>query len=351
MLRSIIRVSVGIGLLYVKQSEYKSEDVLIVINNLRRLGNSDLLVSPVGLGCLQFSRGRGISGAMWPSLSRSEINAIVETSIRGGINWFDTAELYGWGESERALSQSIDDLKIKRDEIVIATKWWPVLRTSSSITTSIDTRLSALNTDKIDLYQIHNSFSFSSISSQMKEMAKLVDLGKVRYVGVSNFSARRMRKAHKELSKYGLTLVSNQVNYSLLKRQIERNGVIDTAKELGISLIAYSPLGRGLLTGKFHDNPDLINKRHIFRRYYASLNKGRLKKSSQVIEALKSIAKKYQVTPSQIALNWVINSNGSTIVTIPGATKVGQARDNAEAIKFELSEDDISYLNDVSSSF
>jgi len=321
------------------------------LNYLRRLGSSDLLVSPVGLGCLQFSRGRGVSGIMWPSLSRQEINAIVETSIKGGINWFDTAELYGRGESERALSHSLDDLDIPRDEIVIATKWWPLLRTASSITSTIEKRLSALNTPKIDLYLIHNSFSFSSISSEMKEMAKLVKEEKVRYVGVSNFSASGMRKAHQELSKYGLTLVSNEVNYSLLKRQIEKNGVLDTAKELGISLIAYSPLGRGLLSGKFHDNPDLIYQRHIFRRYYASLNKGELKKSLPVVEALKSIALKYQVTPSQIALNWVINSKGNTVVTIAGATKVGQATDNAGAMKFELSEDDISYLNEVSSSF
>jgi len=318
---------------------------------LRRLGNSDLLVSPVGLGCLQFSRGRGVSGIMWPLLSRQDINDIVRASINSGINWFDTAELYGWGESERALSRSLDDLTIPRNEIVIATKWWPLLRTAASITRTIESRLSALNTPRIDLYQVHNSFSFSSIISEMKEMAKLVDQGKVRYVGVSNFSESGMRKAHKELSKYDLTLVSNQVNYSLLKRQIEINGVLDTAKELGISLIAYSPLGRGLLTGKFHDNPDLIKRRHIFRRYYASLNKKKLKKSLPVVEALKSIALKYQVTPSQIALNWVINVQGETIVTIPGATKVGQATDNAGAMKFELSEDDLGYLNEVSSSF
>jgi len=320
-------------------------------NDLRRLGNSDLLVSPVGLGCLQFSRGKGVSGMMWPSLRRQEINDIVRASISGGINWFDTAELYGWGESERALSRSLDDLDVPRNDIVIATKWWPLLRTAGSITGTIGKRLSALNTPKIDLYQIHNPFSFSSINSEMKKMAKLVEQGEIRYVGVSNFSANGMRKAHKELSKYGLTLVSNQVNYSLLKRQIEKNGVLDTAKELGISLIAYSPLGRGLLTGKFHDNPDLIKSRHIFRKYYASLNKKKLKKSSSVVKALKSIALKYQVSPSQIALNWVINVQGEVVVTISGATKAGQASDNAGAMNFELSEDDLAYLSEVSSSF
>ncbi|MCH7519419.1 MAG: aldo/keto reductase [Candidatus Dadabacteria bacterium] len=318
---------------------------------LRRLGNSDLLVSPVGLGCLQFSRGKGISGIMWPSLRREQINDIVKASIEGGINWFDTAELYGWGESERALSRSLNDLQIPRNEIVIATKWWPLLRTAASLSATIEKRLSALNTPKIDLYQIHNSFSFSSISKEMKEMAKLVEQEKIKYIGVSNFSANAMRKAHKELSKYGLPLVSNQVNYSLLKRHIEKNGVLDTAQELGISLIAYSPLGRGLLTGKFHDNPDLINKRSIFRRYYTSLNKKKLKKSLPVIEALKSIALKYQVTPSQIALNWVINVQGETVVSIPGVTKVGQASDNAGTMSFELSVDDLGYLSEVSSSF
>jgi len=320
-------------------------------NYLRRLGNSDLLVSPVGLGCLQFSRGKGISGIMWPSLRREQINDIVKASIEGGINWFDTAELYGWGESEKALSRSLNDLQIPRNEIVIATKWWPLLRTAASLSATIEKRLSALNTPKIDLYQIHNSFSFSSISKEMKEMAKLVEQEKIKYIGVSNFSASAMRKAHKELSKYGLPLVSNQVNYSLLKRHIEKNGVLDTAQELGISLIAYSPLGRGLLTGKFHDNPDLINKRSIFRRYYTSLNKKKLKKSLPVIEALKSIALKYQVTPSQIALNWVINVQGETVVSIPGVTKVGQASDNAGTMSFELSVDDLGYLSEVSSSF
>ncbi len=320
-------------------------------NYLRRLGNSDLLVSPVGLGCLQFSSGKGISGIMWPSLRGKDINDIVRASINGGINWFDTAELYGWGESERALSRSLNELNIPRNNIIIATKWWPLLRTAGSITATIEKRLSALNASKIDLYQIHNSFSFSSISNEMKEMAKLIEQGKIRYIGVSNFSAKGMRKAHKELSKYGLTLVSNQVNYSLLKRQIEKNGVLDTAKELGISLIAYSPLGRGLLTGKFHDNPDLINSRHIFRRYYASLNKKKLKASSSVVKALKSIALKYQVTPSQIALNWVINVQGETVVTIPGATKAGQASDNSGTMNFELSEDDLGYLSEVSFSF
>lgn len=292
-----------------------------------------------------------MSGIMWPSLSQSEINGIIKSAVSGGINWFDTAELYGRGESEKALSCSLGDLKIPRNEIVIATKWWPLFRTAGSIGRTIDKRLECLNTDTIDLYQIHNPLSFSPIGSQMRAMARLVEEGKVRYIGVSNFSSKQMRKAHKELSKPGLPLVSNQVNYSLLDRRIESNGVLDTAKELGIAVIAYSPLGRGLLTGKFHDKPELMRKRHIVRRYYASLNKGKLEVTAALVNALKTIAKKYQATPSQVALNWVVNSKGDSVFAVPGATKTGQAGDNAGAMKFELSTDDIEYLSEMSAPF
>lgn len=319
--------------------------------NLRKLGGSDLLLSPVGLGCLQMSRGRGMAGVMWPKLSLSEVQDIVRAAIAGGINWFDTAELYGWGESEEALSSALDSLGVSPGEVAVATKWWPVLRTSSSITSTIDTRLSCLSPYGIDLYQIHNPFSFSPISSQMKTMAKLVEKGKIRYVGVSNFSHKQMRKAHKTLGKFGIPLVSNQVNYSLVNRKIERNGVLDTAEELGVSIIAFSPLGRGLLTGKFHEKPELIKKRHIVRRLYASLNKNKLQQTSELVKALVEVSKKYQVTPSQAAINWVINSQGEGVFAIPGATKTTQAEDNAASMKFKLSQEDMDYLSKMSAPF
>lgn len=319
--------------------------------NLRRLGESELMLSPVGLGCLQMSRGSGVAGIMWPTLEHPQVTDIVKASISGGVNWFDTAELYGWGESERALSKALGSLGIEPGEVSIATKWWPPFRTSSSIASTIDKRLTCLSPYGIDLYQIHNPYAFSPISSQMRQMARLVEEGKIKYVGVSNFSARQMRKAHRVLSSLGVPLVSNQVNYSLIHRKIESNGVLETAKQLGVSIIAFSPLGRGLLTGKFHDRPELIKKRHIVRRIYASLNKSKLGVTSALVSALKEVSKKYQVTPSQAAINWVINSQGDTVFAIPGATKTGQAEDNASAMNFELSQDDLDYLSEMSAPF
>jgi len=317
----------------------------------RRLGTSDIFVSPVGLGCVQFSGRKSLSGLLWPPLSAHEIREIVRASVEGGINWFDTAELYGWGESEKALSRALGELNVPRESVAIATKWWPMLRRAGSIGKTIDDRLRHLDTDYIDLHQIHNPFSVSPVGSQMREMAKLAGSGRVRYVGVSNFSTDRMRKAHLELSRLGFALVSNQVNYSLLRREIESNGVLDAAKDLGVTIIAYSPLARGMLTGKFHDRPEALRERNFFRRFYGSLNKENLERSRPVAEALKSVAAKYDATPSQAALNWLMNFHGESVVVIPGATSPEQAGDNAGAMDFKLSGDDLAHLDEVSSKF
>ena len=204
----------------------------------RRLGLSGLSVSPVGLGTVQFSGGRGVSGLLWQPLPEKDIRDIVRVSVEGGVDWFDTAELYGRGQSEAALSRALAELGVKRESVVIADKWWPLLRTAGSITKTIDERLSRLGTDYIDLHQIHNPYSLSSIKTQMGEMARLAEEGKIRYVGVSNFSAEDMRRAHMELSRMGLALVSNQVNYSLVRREIETDGVLDAARDLGMTIIA-----------------------------------------------------------------------------------------------------------------
>jgi len=321
------------------------------IIQLRKLGNSDLLVSPIGLGGWQFSKRKGLSGKYWGLLEDSEIVKIVRASLNGGVNWFDTAEVYGWGESEKALSKALEKSGYKRSDIILATKWWPLFRRARSLTKSIHKRLTTLNTDYIDLYQIHHPFSFSSIRAEAKAMAELVDNHKVRYVGISNFSANKMRQFHNEVSQYDLSLVSNQVNYSLLNRKIETNGILETARELGISIIAHTPLARGLLTGKFHDDPDLIKRRKGFRKYQKPFRREGLRKSQPVISALRELAEKYGVSTSQIALNWLINFQGDIVVAIPGATSVAQAKNNSDSMGFNLTKNELDYLDVVSSKF
>lgn len=318
---------------------------------LRRMGKSDLMVSPVGLGCWQFSKGHGFGGKYWPVLTDEKIKDIIRGSLEGGINWFDTAEAYGWGESERALSRTLKSLGKSSEEVIVATKWFPVFKTAKSITKTIDKRLEHLSGFRIDLYQIHQPFSLSSTTAQMNAMAQLVKDHKIRYVGVSNFSAKKMKKAHAELSSLGLDLISNQVVYSLLNRKIETNGILDTAKELGVSIIAYSPLAQGIVSGKFHDNPELIKSRPGYRKYLSAFKPEGLEKSRPVVQALEKLAEKYNATSSQIALNWVINFCGDSVVAIPGATKLKQAEENAGSSKFKLTKDELGQLDEVSTSF
>jgi aryl-alcohol dehydrogenase-like predicted oxidoreductase len=319
------------------------------MHELRQLGKSELRVSPLGLGCWQFSRGQGLGGKYWTVISDEEIQKIVLASLEGGINWFDTAEAYGGGESERALARALRAIKKSPGEVVVATKWRPMFRTSKSILETIDTRLKNLDGYPIDLYQIHNPFSFSSIRAQIDAMAQLVKNKKVRFIGVSNFSAWQMREADKELSRRGLKLVSNQVRYNLLHRKIETNGVLETAKELGISLIAYSPLAQGILSGRFHDDPNLVQRPAGYRKYMSAFKPKGLEKSRPIIRVVKELAAKHNATPSQVALNWLINFHGEAIVAIPGATKVAQAEENVGTLRFQLTRDELDALDQISS--
>ncbi|WP_019911375.1 aldo/keto reductase [Paenibacillus sp. HW567] len=319
--------------------------------SLRPLGRSSLSVSPLGLGCWQFSRGKGIVGGYWSNLDESDILEIVRVSLEGGMNWVDTAEIYGGGKSEEALAHVLDQLKKEGSPHaapVIATKWWPLLRTASSITATIDERIRCLGGREIDLYQIHQPFSLSSIASEMKAMAGLVKAGKIRYVGVSNYSAKQMTEAHRLLQQYGLHLVSNQVKYNLLDRKIDRNGTMAAAKELGISIIAYSPLQQGILTGRFHKDPAQIGAVSRVRRMQSGLDEKSMARSKPLIDSLTVLADKYTVTPGQIALNWLIHYNGDTVVAIPGASKARHARENIGAMSFRLTQDELEHLNGAS---
>lgn len=317
---------------------------------LRSLGKSEVKVTPIGLGCWQFSQRANLAGKFWPSLTNEMIRDIVEVSLEEGINWFDTAEAYGDGTSEKMLAKSLSDSGKKPGDVFIATKWWPMFRIASNIVKTIDERLSCLSPFPIDLYQVHQPYSFSSEVKEMEMMAKLVQAKKIKYIGVSNFSEQKMRSAWETLQKYGINLLSNQVQFNLLNRKIETNGVMEAAKELGITIIAYSPLAQGVVTGKFHDNPELL-KNIGFRKYSSLFKPQGLEKSKPVTEIVKNLAVKYDATPSQIALNWLLHFHGDTVVVIPGATKPQHAIENAGAMKFRLSEADMNLLDEVSKGF
>lgn len=318
----------------------------------RKLGQSDLAISPIGLGCWQFSEGKSITASFWPALDELTTKEIVQASLNGGVNWFDTAEAYGWGKSEAGLVKSLKALGKEKGDVIIATKWFPILRTANSIYKTINKRLQYLDGFPIDLFQIHAPYgSLSSREKQLWAMKEIAKAGKVRYIGVSNYNAKQMRLAHKQLSRTPAPLISNQVKYNLLHRDIEKNGVLETAKELGISIIAYSPLEQGLLSGKFHDNPDLIQSRPGPRKKLWRFSRKGLAESVPLIHELRMLADKYKVSMAQIALRWVIQFHGETIVAIPGATKARHAKENAEVMNFELTKEELELLDETSKPF
>jgi aryl-alcohol dehydrogenase-like predicted oxidoreductase len=314
----------------------------------RHLGHTDIEITPIGLGVMQFSGSSGFFRGIMPDLPPEKMNAIIKTALNGGINWFDTAEIYGRGRSERGLANGLKAAGVQDGEVIIGTKWFPIFRSASNIPQTIDDRIHFLDGYTIDLYMIHQPYGFSSPETEMDAMADLVKAGKIRSVGVSNFNLARMQRAQAALEKRGLPLAVNQVQYSLLNRKIETNGVLDAARETGITIVAWSPLASGLLSGKFHKNPELLDQTPYFRRL---MLRRRLERSRPTVNLLEEIAARYEVTPSQVALNWLINYQGETVVAIPGASKVQQAEENAGAMKFRLSDEELTRLDKLTRAF
>jgi aryl-alcohol dehydrogenase-like predicted oxidoreductase len=317
----------------------------IPMSNKRELGKTGIQITPIGLGVMELSGGGGMLGRIFPVIPVEQKNAIIKAALDGGINFFDTAEIYGNGVSEQSLSTGLKAAGKTNGEVVVTTKWFPLFRTAGNIAKTIQDRMRYLDGYRIDLFLVHNPASFSSVEAQMDAMADLVALGKIRSVGVSNFSPAYMRRAHAALQKRGLSLACNQVYYSLLHRNIETNGVLATAKELGVTITAYTPLERGLLSGKYHKNPELLARLSPARRAMLRRN---LEASRPLIQAMEEIAAGYKATPAQVALNWLINFSGETVVTIPGATRVSQAQEAAGAMKFHLSGAEMARLDELS---
>ncbi|MDF1500558.1 MAG: aldo/keto reductase [Anaerolineales bacterium] len=314
----------------------------------RRLGRTDLQVTPVGLGVMQFAGATGIWRLIFDEMDTPEMHAIVRAALEGGINWFDTAEIYGRGRSEEGLASGLKAAGKADDEVRIATKWMPLLRTAGNIRKTIGERKRRLAPYSIDLYYVHNATGFSSPEAEMNAMADLVEAGDIRTVGVSNFDEARMRRAHGALAERGIPLAANQMEFSLLNRKIEADGVLDAARELGITIVAYSPLARGLLTGKFHYDPDVLKNTPIGRRLYLQRM---IEKTRPLIDALGSIARSHETTAAQVALNWLIQVHGETVVVIPGASSVSQAEEAAAVMGFKLTTDEIDRLDQLSKQY
>jgi aryl-alcohol dehydrogenase-like predicted oxidoreductase len=280
---------------------------------LRRLGRSDVVVSPIGLGCWRFGGSGEKRGARWKAVPQPVVDEIVAAALAGGITWFDTAEIYGRGESERALAGALRAAGKSAGDVTLATKWWPKWRFARSIGRTIGERVAALAPHPIDLHQIHWPWSLSSIDAQMDALAALVRAGTVRAAGVSNFSAVQMRAAHAALAKRGVALASNQVSFSLVDRRVEREGVLAAARELGVSIIAYSPLGQGLVCADLGDDGP----------------------RARLAREVGDVAQALGTTPGAVALAWLLG-RGEEIVAIPGATRVDHASAALPALELDL---------------
>ncbi len=261
-------------------------------------------------------------------------------SLDAGVTFIDTAEIYGSGTSEKILGLL---LKESGREAVVATKFAPFpwrLR-AANVGAALDRSLERLGMDSIDLYQVHWPFPVIRNDALMGRLADAVKAGKVRQVGVSNYSEARMRAAHAALAKHGIQLASNQVNYSLVQRAPERNGILKACRELGVTLIAYSPLAQGALTGKYGPGRGKVAGIRRYRGYFRSLSK-----LMPLVEQLEAIGRAHDRTAAQVALNWLARQPG--VLPIPGARNGRQARENAAAIDFAITEDEAARLSATS---
>lgn len=299
-------------------------------------------IPAVGVGTWQW--GDNLFWTYGKDYGAPQVKAAFDNAVAAGLTFFDTAEIYGNGESERLLGEF--SRKVNRP-LFIATKYFPFpWRLGTAVVEkAIENSLARLQVKCIDLYQIHWPLHLLiPEKTLLKTLAKAVKEGKIKYLGVSNYSASQMRTAHKILADLGVPLVSNQVNYSLLVRKIESNGVWDTAQELGIKIIAYSPLAQGLLTCKYKNTNPPKGARQLDSRFGP---KG-LDQLQPLFRLLQDIATQQGRTPAQVALNWVIRKGA---IPIPGAKNGDQVLQNAGALGWELTDVEMAQLDRATRSY
>jgi aryl-alcohol dehydrogenase-like predicted oxidoreductase len=301
------------------------------------LGKTELRISPLGIGTWQWGDrffwdyGKG-------GYSDEDLRAAFQDGLQAGINFFDTAETYGRGRSETLLGEFA---RSANQPLVIATKFMPYpwrLRKRSLIL-ALKRSLERLGMERVDLYQIHWPSPPISIETWVSAIAGVLEEGLTRSVGVSNFNKEQTLRSVDILSKKDALLASNQVNYSLFDRTAEKNGLLKTCHGLGVTLIAYSPLAQGLLTGKYTpDNPMKGMRNWRYRKYLAKIQ--------PLIGLMREIGQDHDgKSPSQVALNWVICKGA---VPIPGAKNARQAIENSMATGWRLTPEEVLALDNAS---
>ena len=310
----------------------------------RKLGKQGLEIPMIGLGCMGMSSFAS-TGDIYGKADEKESIATIHRSLELGGNFLDTADLYGPFENERLIARA---LKGKRNEFIIASKFgfeiddkdqvtWRINGRPDYIRKSIERSLKNLDTDIIDLYYMHRPDPNVPIEETVGAMAELVTAGKVRYLGISEVSAEQIRKAH---ATFPITAVQNEI--SLFGREVETNGVYDLTQELGIGLVAYSPLGRGFITGEIKSPDDIPED--DFRRLIPRFQGQQFYKNLDLVRELEQIGKEKEVTPSQLALAWLIQKG---IVPIPGTKRVRYVEQNIAAADILLTAQDLQRIEAI----